>query len=58
MDERYGRKSTIITTNLEYDEWYSFLGKKDVVKALLDRLRHHCHTVRITGDSLRDPEFE
>ena len=58
MDERYGRKSTIITTNLEYDDWYSFLGKKDMVKALLDRLRHHCHTVRIIGDSLRDPEFE
>lgn len=58
MDERYGRKSTIITTNLEYDDWYDFLGKKDMVKALLDRLRHHCHTIRITGKSLREPEFE
>jgi DNA replication protein DnaC len=56
MDERYGRKSTIITTNLEYDAWYEFLGKKEMVAALLDRLRHHCHTIRIQGPSLRTPE--
>jgi DNA replication protein DnaC len=55
MDERYGRKSTILTTNLEYEEWYGFLGQKDMVAALLDRLRHRCTTVRIEGPSLRDP---
>jgi DNA replication protein DnaC len=55
MEERYRRKPTIITTNLEYDDWYSFLGKKDLVEALLSRLRHHCHTIRIDGPSLRNP---
>ncbi len=55
MEERYGRKSTIITTNLSYDDWYEFLGNKDMVGALLDRLRHRCHTVRIDGPSLRQP---
>lgn len=55
MEERYGRKSTILTTNLEYEEWYAFLGQKDMVAALLDRLRHHCTTVRIEGPSLRQP---
>jgi len=55
MEERYGRKSTIVTTNLEYEEWYAFLGQKDLVAALLDRLRHHCTTVRIDGPSLRQP---
>lgn len=55
MDERYGRKSTMLTTNLDYDEWYAFLGKKQMVGALLDRLRHHCHTIRIEGPSLRTP---
>lgn len=58
MDERYQRKSTIITTNLEYDEWYSFLGNKKMVGALLDRLRHHCHTIKIDGPSLRNPKSE
>jgi DNA replication protein DnaC len=55
MEERYNRRSTIITTNLDYDEWYEFLGKKEMVGALLDRLRHHCHTIRIDGPSLRTP---
>jgi DNA replication protein DnaC len=55
MEERYGRYSTIITTNLEYEQWYDFLGNKDMVGALLDRLRHRCHTIRINGESLRAP---
>jgi len=56
MEERYSRKvSTIVTTNLEYDEWYAFLGQKPMVAALLDRLRHRCNTVRIDGPSLRAP---
>lgn len=54
MDERYRRKATIITTNLEYEEWYDFLGQKKMVEALLDRIRHHCTTIRIDGPSLRD----
>lgn len=56
MEERYGKKATIITTNLEYEEWYAFLGQKEMVGALLDRLRHHCHTIRIDGPSLRTPD--
>ena len=55
MEERYGRKATIITTNLEYEAWHDFLGNKEMVKALLDRLRHRCHTLRIDGPSLREP---
>ncbi len=55
MEERYGRKSTIITTNLDYEQWYDFLGNKQMVGALLDRLRHRCHTIEITGPSLRQP---
>lgn len=53
MEERYSRKPTIVTTNLEYDAWYEFLGNKQMVKALIDRLLHHCHTIRIDGPSLR-----
>ncbi len=56
MEERYGRRATIITTNLEYERWYDFLGNKEMVAALLDRLRHRCHTVRVEGESLRTPE--
>ena len=56
MEERYHQHATIITTNLEYDDWHSFLGNRLMVEALLSRLRHYCHTVHIKGPSLRDPQ--
>jgi DNA replication protein DnaC len=55
MDERYGRKSTIITSNLDYPQWYDLFQRKPLVDALLDRLKHHCITIRISGPSLRVP---
>jgi len=54
MEERYRQRPTIITTNLDYPDWHNFLGNKALVDALLNRLRHQCHTVRIDGPSLRD----
>jgi len=56
MDQRYGRVSTIITTNLETPAWYDLFGNKPLVDALLDRLQHRCITIRIDGPSLRTPE--
>lgn len=56
MEERYKRHATIISTNLDYEEWHNFLGSKALVDALLSRLRHQCHTVRIDGPSLREPQ--
>lgn len=56
MEERYRRRATIITTNLDYEEWHNFLGNKPLVEALLSRLLHQCHTVKIAGPSLRTPQ--
>ena len=56
MEERYHRHSTIITTNLGYDEWHNFLGNKAMVDALLSRVRHYCHTVTINGPDIREPQ--
>jgi DNA replication protein DnaC len=56
MEERYtAKKPTIITTNLDYEDWFGFLGQKSMVQALLDRLRHKCKTIKIDGPSLREP---
>jgi DNA replication protein DnaC len=55
MSERYGKKATIITTNLGYDEWHNVFGTR-LVEPLLSRLRHRCTTVTIDGPSLRDPQ--
>jgi DNA replication protein DnaC len=56
MDQRYNRVSTIITTSLDLPDWYELFDKKSLVDALLDRLQHHCITIRIDGPSLRSPE--
>jgi len=55
MGERYGKKSTIITTNLDYQEWYELFNRQSLVDALLDRLKHRCITIKIDGPSLRTP---
>ena len=53
METQY---DTIITTNLDFSEWAGLLGNAALVEALLSRLRHRCHTVRIEGPSLREPQ--
>jgi DNA replication protein DnaC len=54
IEERYRHRPTIITTNLAYEEWPNFLGNPEMVHALLNRLRHFCHTIHIDGPELRD----
>jgi len=56
MHERYGRRPTIISTNLEYAEWHDFFGNPKLVEAMLSRLRHRCHTIKIDGPPLREPQ--
>ena len=56
LDMRYGRRPSIITSNLDYPDWYELFQRKPLVDALLDRLQHHCITIRIDGPSLRVPE--
>ncbi len=56
MEMRYATKSTIITSNLAYEEWYKLFKREQLVKALLDRLRHYCITIEINGESLRRPQ--
>ena len=55
MELRYEHRATIITTNLEFPKWYDVFKRKTLVDALLDRIRHHCVTIRIDGPSLRVP---
>jgi DNA replication protein DnaC len=56
MHERYRHRPTIITTNMEYAEWHGFFGNPKLVDALLSRLRHQCHTIKIEGPPLREPQ--
>jgi DNA replication protein DnaC len=58
MSLRYNKKPTIITTNLEYPQWYELFKQKSLVDAMLDRLHHHCITIHIEGPTLRTPSEE
>jgi DNA replication protein DnaC len=55
IDMRYRKKSTIITTNLDFEAWYDVFKQKELVDAMLDRFKHYCTTIRIKGPSLREP---
>lgn len=55
IDMRYHKRSTIITTNLDYPQWYEVFENKELVDAMLDRFNHYCTTIYITGASLRVP---
>lgn len=56
LESRYCRKPTLITTNLDFEQWYELFRNTPLVDALLDRLKHHCITLRLNGPSLRVPE--
>lgn len=50
---RAGRKATIITTNLGFDRWEEIFGDAVLTAALVDRLTHKAHLVKMNGDSYR-----
>jgi DNA replication protein DnaC len=56
LNGRYERKSTIITTNLEFKDWTSVFCTKQLTTAVLDRLIHRCHIIAIEGESYRFKE--
>lgn len=53
LSQRYERGSTLITSNLPFDEWTSVFGSERLTGALLDRLTHHVHILELNGDSFR-----
>ena len=56
MHKRHKKKTTLITTNLGFSEWGSFLQNQQLTAALIDRLTENSHVINIKGGkSLRDP---
>jgi len=53
FSQRYERGSTLVTSNLPFDEWTSVFGSERLTGALLDRLTHHVHILEMNGDSFR-----
>jgi DNA replication protein DnaC len=53
ISQRYERGSTLITSNLPFDEWTETFGTERLTGALLDRLTHHVNILEMNGDSYR-----
>ncbi len=53
FSQRYERGSTLITSNLPFDEWTEVFGSERLTGALLDRLTHHVHILEMNGESYR-----
>lgn len=53
LEDRYGRRSTIITSQLPVSAWHDVIGNPTYADAILDRLVHNAHRIDLTGESLR-----
>src|SRR5262249_62298145 len=53
LEERYGRRSTILTSQIPVDRWHAVIGDPTYADAILDRLVRNAHRIDLVGDSLR-----
>jgi DNA replication protein DnaC len=53
LEERYGRQSTIITSQIPVDKWHELIGEPTYADAILDRIVHNAHRINLAGHSLR-----
>ena len=53
LDDRYDRKSTLITSQLPLEQWHAYLEDPTIADAILDRLIHNSYRLALKGDSMR-----
>lgn len=53
IEDRHGRKSIIVTSQLPVSSWYDAIGDPTVADAILDRMIHEAHQIELSGESLR-----
>jgi DNA replication protein DnaC len=53
LEDRYGKKSVIITSQLPVAKWYEFIGEPTLADAIMDRLAGNAHRIDLKGESLR-----
>lgn len=53
MEDRHAQRSSIITSQLESDKWYELIPDPTIADALLDRVIHRSHKLKLTGPSMR-----
>lgn len=53
IEDRHGKRSTIIASQLPVEAWHQIIGEKTIADAILDRLVHTAHRIDIKGESMR-----
>jgi DNA replication protein DnaC len=53
VEERYGHGATLITSQIPVDRWHDVIGEPTIADAILDRIVHNAHRLKLKGDSLR-----
>jgi DNA replication protein DnaC len=53
VEERYGRRSMLITSQLTLDKWHDVIGEPTFADAILDRIVHNAYRLDLNGPSLR-----
>lgn len=53
LEDRYDKKSTLITSQLPLDQWHAYIDEPTLADAILDRLVHNSHRVNLKGGSMR-----
>jgi len=53
IEDRHGRKSTLIASQLPVAKWYEIIGDSTIADAVLDRMVHTAHRIELKGESLR-----
>ena len=53
LEEHYGSRSTILTSQVPVDKWHEIIGNPTYADAILDLLVRNAHLIDLTGDSLR-----
>jgi DNA replication protein DnaC len=53
IEDRHGKRSTIITSQLPVLQWYEIIGENTIADAILDRIVHQAHRIDLSGESMR-----
>jgi DNA replication protein DnaC len=55
---RYGRRSTLVTSQVPVADWHGLIGHATYADAILDRLVHNAHRIDLAGESMRRPNLK
>ena len=53
IEDRHGKCSIIITSQVPVSKWHDVIGEKTVADAILDRIIHQAHRLELKGESMR-----